>query len=179
MFSFVKYYIHSFFSSLHTVYQRVPCDFPGAVFLPQLVCYLAPLRKSKSIILECRFPGGMFTIVYVSGKIFRYIAIKQHTENILLEVPTVYAPTQVVGNIPYSAVQFGTFLFLFFHQSFSSSGDNNFLCAILSRVSASIVWIFCSNSFFGRKANPVCGRAHQLSYASAVQHKQSPCQTLK
>ena len=55
----------------------------------------------------------MLAFIYVVRKIFRYVTIKEHPQHILLEVPTINAPPEIIGNPPYYAVQLGPFLFLF------------------------------------------------------------------
>lgn len=55
----------------------------------------------------------------VVGQIFRDIAVKQHNEDIILEVPAVHTTTQIVSDSPYRAVQLSTFLLflIIYHKS--------------------------------------------------------------
>lgn len=55
----------------------------------------------------------LFSLVDVIGKVFGDVSVKQHTQDVLLKVPAVYAAPQVVGNGPNGAVEFLAFLFLF------------------------------------------------------------------
>ena len=51
-----------------------------------------------------------FTSIDVGGNILGNIAVEHSTKNIVLEVPSVNSTTKVVGNRPYSAVKFCSFL---------------------------------------------------------------------
>ncbi len=53
----------------------------------------------------------MLTVVDVTGQVLRDVAVEEHPQDILLEIPAVHAAAQIVGYIPDGAVQLSPFLF--------------------------------------------------------------------
>lgn len=68
---------------------------------PGLFC----CRIRKKGIVETSVSCFLLATVDVVCQVFRNIAIKQDPKDILLEVPAVHAAPQIIGNIPYGAVQ--------------------------------------------------------------------------
>lgn len=56
-------------------------------------------------VVECGVTGLALALVDVVGEVLGNVAVKQHSQNVLLEVPAVHAAPQVVGDAPYGAVK--------------------------------------------------------------------------
>jgi hypothetical protein len=82
---------------------------PNAFCLYQILAgrFRGVVREFR--VVERSVSGFMFVSVDVAREIFGYIAVKQYAEDILLEVPAVYAAAQIVGDIPNRAVKFRAF----------------------------------------------------------------------
>ncbi|MBT9137253.1 MAG: hypothetical protein DDT34_02341 [Firmicutes bacterium] len=59
---------------------------------------------SQLSIVKDGVAGIVLAAVNIICQVFRYVAVKQHPEDILLKIPAVHAATKVVGDIPYRAV---------------------------------------------------------------------------
>jgi hypothetical protein len=62
-------------------------------------------------VVEARIARIAFLYVQVGGKVLRDESVEQHAEHVGLEVPSVHAAAQIVGDTPDGLVEFSAFGF--------------------------------------------------------------------
>ena len=76
------------------------------------LCISQKKDRSLSIFLKMNGLSRYFYLVE-SCKVFRNISIKHRSKNIVFKILSIYCPTKLVCNRPYSSIQFFSLLFLF------------------------------------------------------------------
>ena len=76
-----------------------------ALCFDEIVPGLLRVAVRKPGVVKIRVARLALAVVDVVCKVFGNIALKQHAEHILLKIPAVHAPAQIVCNAPDRAVQ--------------------------------------------------------------------------
>lgn len=66
---------------------------------------------AQACVVEIRRTGLALLFVEVAGQVFRNEAVEQHAEHVGLEIPSIDAAAQIVGDAPDGLVQFRAFVF--------------------------------------------------------------------
>ena len=62
-------------------------------------------------VIEIRVSGTVFFPVEVRSEVFRYKPVKQKSQHVRFEIPSIHCSPQVVSNLPYSTVKLIPLLF--------------------------------------------------------------------
>lgn len=75
----------------------------------RLLCQAQPHREHLRIFVELTV-RSLLKLTHKTAKIFRNVTVKQHAKHILLKIPAVHTPPQIIGCLPYRPMQLRTLL---------------------------------------------------------------------
>ena len=84
-----------------------------AFFLNQSLTSFLCINIGHFCIVKIRISSFLFSGIDIICQVFRNVAIKHGTKDIVFEVPTVHGSTKFISDCPYRTVQFVTLLFFF------------------------------------------------------------------